>query len=32
MINHTIVFSQRGDVGLIIDKDENYNPVYPWDL
>lgn len=30
--NHVQVFSQRGDVGLIIDKDENRNPIYPWDL
>lgn len=26
------VFSQRGDVGIIIDKDDDRNPVYPWDL
>jgi hypothetical protein len=31
-INHRLVFSQRGDVGLIIDKDEDRNPIYPWDL
>lgn len=25
-------FSQTGTCGVVIDKDENYNPVYPWEL
>ncbi len=32
LLDHLQVFGQRGEVGLIIDKDENRLPVYPWDL
>ncbi len=27
-----VYFSQVGTCGIIIDKDENYNPIYPWDI
>lgn len=30
--NNQQTFSQRGDVSIIIDKDENRKPIYPWDL
>lgn len=27
-----VVFGQEGTCGVIIDKDADYNPVYPWDI
>ncbi len=32
LFDHKKLFGQRGDVGIIIDKDDSRSPVYPWDL
>ncbi len=32
LFDHVRIFGQRGDVGLIIDKGKNRDPLFPWDL